>query len=383
MPYDHSDVARQIAASRAQALAAHRERGDATADAATLYQDTAHETWCARVQEVRSKRLMGVPVAATPLHEFVPGRPAGPDYTVVASDSSFVPPDKHRGSYCYLINVGRVMIRYGDEPEAELDSSATHYIDPLVEGEDWMVSGRLLQAQCALRELTELHAWADRYGADLALVDGSLMQSALILSPSLEVQRLMRPYRELLSDFQRLRIPVIGYVSKPASQSVIHAARLFGCRIASEQGVPACDSRCARPECSGLWAIDDGGLFWEMLEEGWRSPVFQLHSDFIVHESAPFWEEMGFCYLATTYEMARLEFPLWVLEDGLLDRVQSIILSQCLLGEGYPNALTLAHNFAVLRAEDRESYFFLLERAGLIAPPTEKARGKRATGGRI
>ena len=92
---------------------------------------------------------------------------------------------------------------------------------------------------------------------------------------------------------------------------------------------------------------------------------------------------MGFCYLATPYEVARLEFPLWVLEAGLLDRVQSIALSQCALGEGYPKVLTLAHNFAILRNEDRESYFFMLERAGLIQAPSEKARGKRATGGRI
>jgi hypothetical protein len=312
--------------------------------------------------------------------------PAGPDYTVVATDSSFVSPDKHRGSYCYLVNVGRVMVQYGDEPEAELDSAPTHCIDPLEEGEDWMVSGRVLQAQCAFHELDELACWSERFGADLALLDGSLMQLGLALSPSERVQKLVAEYSGRLADFESLGVPVVGYVSRPASQAVMYAARLFGCREAAESGLgpkAGCNARCRRPECSGLWTLDDGGLFWELLDVGARSPVFQTRTVFGVQSKASFWEDMGFCYLRTPYEIARLEFPLWVADAGLLDRVQAIVLCQCALGEGYPRVLTLAHNFAVLRNEDRESYFFLLERAGLIETPSEKARGKRATGGRI
>jgi hypothetical protein len=276
------------------------------------------------------------------------------------------------------------MIHYGDEPSAELDSTATHCIDPTLDGEEWSSSGPLLQAQCALRELHELHAWSARFGADLALLDGSLMQLSLALSTDPKVQKLVEEYGEVLADFARLGVPVVGYISKPASQAVMRATRLLGCRAAREaSGATPCETRCARPECSGLWTLDDGGLFWELLEEGARSPVFQNYSPFGVHGNTDFWDEIGFSYLATPYEIARLELPLWVEESGALDRVQRQILSQCALGDGYPKALTLAHNFAVLRGEDRASYFLLLERAGLLQPPSEKARGKRATGGRI
>ncbi|HYP41933.1 MAG TPA: hypothetical protein VEX13_16365, partial [Chloroflexia bacterium] len=57
-----------------------------------------------------------------------------------------------------------------------------------------------------------------------------------------------------------------------------------------------------------------------------------------------------------------------------------IMLHQCKLGQGYPNSLTLAHQFAALHNNDRESYYFLLERAGLMRKPTEKAHGKRLIG---
>ena len=84
--------------------------------------------------------------------------------------------------------------------------------------------------------------------------------------------------------------------------------------------------------------------------------------------------------MGTEYEVARLEFPMWVWEKGLLDRVMSAILHQCRLGQGYPISLTRAHQFAALHNADRESYFFLLERAGLLRKPSEKAHGKRLIG---
>ena len=44
-----------------------------------------------------------------------------------------------------------------------------------------MGSGRVLQAQCAVQESAQLCDWAVRYEADLALLDGSLMQLGLAL----------------------------------------------------------------------------------------------------------------------------------------------------------------------------------------------------------
>src|SRR5690348_7698539 len=124
MPYDHAAVARQIAASQglADGLAGLRETGAEAA--ARLYQATPHAAWCDRVTEVlhqeKTKRWIAQPI--TPLHTFAHEAPLDETYTVVATDSSYIPPDKHRGVECYLINVGRVMLHYGAEPHAELDS---------------------------------------------------------------------------------------------------------------------------------------------------------------------------------------------------------------------------------------------------------------------
>jgi hypothetical protein len=117
-----------------------------------------------------------------------------------------------------------------------------------------------------------------------------------------------------------------------------------------------------------------------MLDAGQRSTIFAPEFSHLVGQNAPDIKQMVFAYLGTQYETARLEFPAWVSEDGLLDRAVSIVLHQCLLGRGYPNCLTLAHQFAALHNVDRESYYFLLERAGLLSGTSEKARGKRMIG---
>ena len=385
MPYDHAAVAHQIAASHGLAAGLAGQRQTATLTAAELYFATPHEVWCERVDALlhqeKTKRWIAAPL--TPLHDFTPQAARDEPYTVVATDSSYIPPDKHRGIECYLINVGRVMLHYGDEPHAELDTTPLHCTEPLASGDDWMVSGRVLQAKCALREIEELREWAVRYEADLALLDGSLMQLGLALRGDEVVQGLMTTYGEILDSFRHLGIPILGYVSKPASQMVMHAARALGCRTA-QRGGATCERRCQEDACASLWTIDDAALFWQMLEPGERSPVFQAHSSYgVLQEAGHAWEDMGFCYLATDYEIARLEFPLWLAEGDTLNRVQRLLLRQCYLGAGYPKAITLADQQAVLRHQDRESYYFLLERAGLAQPLSEKARGKRGAGRKI
>jgi hypothetical protein len=241
---------------------------------------------------------------------------------------------------------------------------------------DEMMSSKLLAARCALRELQELYDWARQFQADVALVDGSLMQLVNVLSKEEQVRDVMSDYFETLAGFREIGVPVVGYISQPASQMVMRAVRMLAC----DKPVP-CEKKPTEPcGCQTLWSIDDTDLVWGLLDENERSPVFEPVYSHLVGDNAEGVKELVFAYMATQYELVRLEFPLWVAEDGLLDKVIGVILHQCKLGQGYPNALTRAHQFAVLHNADRESYYFLLERAGLLRKTTEKARGKRMIG---
>jgi len=376
MPFDTAEVARQIEQSRAAVRAEERAREDALKLALRIYREVGEVDWTERVHDSVARRWAGVPL--TPLLSIERHEPCAPDYCVVATDSSFIPPDKHRGALCHLINVGRVMIKYGDERAAEISSVPNHYTDPLREGEEIM-SSRVLGARCALREMQELYDWAREYGAEVALVDGSLMQLPLVLSSDPEVVRLTAQYLALVNSFREMGVPVVGYISQPASNMVMRAIRMLGC----ERPMP-CEARPIDPcSCEPLWSIEDSELFWELMESGERSPIFEPTFANFKGGNAEAFKGLVFSYLATQYEVVRLEYPLWVAEEGLLDRATQIILHQIWLGKGYPNSLTLAHQYAVLHNADRESYYFLLERAGMLRKVTEKARGKRAVGERI
>ena len=79
---------------------------------------------------------------------------------------------------------------------------------------------------------------------------------------------------------------------------------------------------------------------------------------------------MYFCYVHVGAEVARVEFPQWVVEDSqLLNSSLSLMLAQVQKGFGYPVALAEAHNQAVVRGGERTRFFTLLEqemiRAGL------------------
>ena len=373
MPFDAAEVARQIEDSRGAVFREEQARIDALALARRIYTATTETEWEQRVQEGLTRRWVGLPISS--LNHTSTVGPARLDYTVVATDSSFIAPDKHRGSFSHLINVGRVMIRYGDDQAAELDNTPNHYCDMLIEGEE-SSSGRLLQTKCALREMQELLDWSRRYRPHLALVDGSLMQLVLLLSKEPKVQGLLAEYFAAVAGFREIGVPVIGYISSPDSQMVMRAVRMLAC----EQPTP-CEEKPEIPcACAPLWSVNDADLYDGLLGVGERSAVFEPKFSYLSSADLRGFEEMVFAYMGSEYEVARLEFPRWVWDDGLLDRAMEIMLQQCNLGQGYPHSLTCAHQFAALHNADRESYFFLLERAGLMRRPSEKAQGKRMIG---
>src|SRR5438874_4843060 len=114
MPFDAAEVARQIEHSRHGVHKEAQVREDALALALKIYKSVGETEWEQRVQDAAARRWCGLPLS--PLQDDSVTKSARPDYCVVATDSSYIAPDKHRGASSHLVNVGRVMIRYGDSP---------------------------------------------------------------------------------------------------------------------------------------------------------------------------------------------------------------------------------------------------------------------------
>ena len=113
--------------------------------------------------------------------------PCPQTFSVLATDGSQIDVDRHQSARCFLINIGRVRLDYGPEPDAFLDS-----LPRLFAGESDMymsdglreqaVEGSLLGIKRGVEELNHLAEMADNHPPGkpaLALVDGSLIMWGL------------------------------------------------------------------------------------------------------------------------------------------------------------------------------------------------------------
>lgn len=125
-------------------------------------------------------------------------------------------------------------------------------------------------------------------------------------------------------------------------------------------------------------------LFARLLQPGERSARFRTRSKIEAYYEAHGCSQHRtcFCYVNAGSEVVRLEMPEWVATDeALLDLVHAVCLDQSEKGQGYPRALTEAHELAVVRGADRISFYETLERmlvqSRLPVVVTRKALAKR------
>jgi NurA-like 5'-3' nuclease len=107
--------------------------------------------------------------------------------------------------------------------------------------------------------------------------------------------------------------------------------------------------------------VTDRILFSRVLNPGERSSLFESSSR-ILESYAD--HNIYFFYLNIGEEIARVEIPKWVAEDGgLLNLVHTLIFDQAKKGNGYPAALIEAHEQAVVKGKDRDFFFELIREA--------------------
>jgi GNAT superfamily N-acetyltransferase len=322
--------------------------------------------------------------------------PLPPEFSVIATDGSHIDVDRHQSTRCYLINIGAVVLGYGENPEAFLDSFPTLYFgdEELViahanGGRAQPIEGPLLGIKRAVDEcyrLAELAKELPKDSQSLALVDGSLILWGLTgqTYPDFVTEALLnKGFLRHLEEIRRLnaerRLTLASYISFPRSTDVVNALRVALCPhdiIDSDKLCGECKSR----ECEAVAGVQDRELFNATLAEGKRSALFSSQSKIVKDHYGGHW--VYFFYLRTDGEIARVEVPQWVAQDkDLLDLTHGLVLDQCRRGQGYPVALSEAHEQAVVTGADRETFWQLVESLligeHLPTPTSAKSFSKR------
>ncbi|MGB3294313.1 MAG: DNA double-strand break repair nuclease NurA [Phormidesmis sp.] len=298
-------------------------------------------------------------------------------HTVISSDGSQISPSHHEIAYCYLLNISRVIIHYGQSRYPLLDSLPEVIYRPEdlyasrqwgIRTQEWMGYRRTAAEAIMLSELgQEAASTQDVDVPILAMTDGSLIYWFLEQIPAAARDQILLPVLAAWEQMRQARVPVMGYISASRSGEALNFLRLQACPYET----PDCLTHCAddrdRMPCQTFSPLRDVTLWATSLSPGERGPLWKSSADIL---SCYGDHAVYFCYVHVGAEVARVEFPQWVVEDSdLFNTALSLMLAQVQKGFGYPVALAEAHNQAVVRGGDRTRFFTLLEqqmiRAGL------------------
>ena len=329
-----------------------------------------------------------------------PPSPPPDDWSVVSVDGSHIDVDRHLPVSCYLINLGGCTLIYGSNPDARLFSQPRlainegdlYLTDPAKTADEEVVQGPLLGLVRTVKELQRLVEAVRESPPELptlALVDGSLVLWGLsgqgykpFVRKAIIHEGLLPALGELQALAQHQPVTLAAYVSLPRSTEVVNAIRCCLCPHDLSRCRDSCGNRRSiLAPCDTANDFLDRELFQGSLAEGWRSPIYLTNSS-VPRQSYGEDQQVCFYYLNVGEEIARVEVPRWVaLDETLLALGHSLILDQCRRGQGYPVAISEAHQQAVISGSDRQVFKRMmaeaLERKGLPVYTSEKERSKR------
>ena len=229
--------------------------------------------------------------------------------------------------------------------------------------EEWMGYRRGVAEAQSLADMAcrwVLPPGAHNKTANLALMDGSLINWFLEGLPVEARDQILTPILQAWKKLETTNIPYVGYLSAPRSVEAVNFLRFQACPYDFPNCVVECGNKEQKTPCQVIEPVRDATLWGILLKPGQRGALWKSSSHIL--NLYPETQKVYFCYVNVGTEIARVEFPAWIVENKpLLNQCLSIILGQVNKGYGYPVALSEAHNQAVIRGGDRRRFFAFLE----------------------
>jgi hypothetical protein len=178
----------------------------------------------------------------------------------------------------------------------------------------------------------------------LVFLDGSLVATFAEAFEAKSRRFYVECLLDLLHTSQHYEVPLVAYIDTSFAQDLSVMLRTLY-------------------ELPDSQSIHDAQLLSKYMEWGDRTPLFLCQRSGILADYEDQSNQIAFTYLKTNRDSfpARLEIPLWVYEAGLLDRVIDWVRGEVIIGGGYPYVIETADQTAVLQAEDRHTFFKILQ----------------------
>ncbi len=261
-------------------------------------------------------------------------------------------------------------------PEEIMEESKTENKDPdSYPYSDMQVTLRRYMLEIETLIMQMEHFAQERRAGDpdyspVVFFDGSLVVSFALTMPSPYRERYIAAAVSLLRTSEEQRVPLIGYIDTSYARDMITMLRRL-------------DITSPHPTLHDTKRIHDALLWKDRLQWGDRTPAMICARGDILADYGEYRESVAFCYLQTSMGQspARLEFPRWLLDEGILEPVMDVVRAEVVAGgNGYPYAIETADAVSVISMQDRAEFYAqfqdFIERQGLKFTFSRKAASK-------
>jgi hypothetical protein len=308
--------------------------------------------------------LRGVTTVAVDGSQLLPWRDASLPVAIVQAgvyENPHLPPAPYLKDVEMVVLTPEELLAADDQEEQgagdDTRASVAGQADRMVHLRRFELEAETLIAR--MRAHTERRA-SGRDSAERPIVvfcDGSLIVSfARRMSPWYR-ERYLRAERRLLDASQEYQAPLVGYIDTSLARDIVVMLRAMP------------DAQSALPPPRG---VSDALLWRGALGWGDRTPAFLAARDDLPGAAdAAKEQDVAFVYFQAALDRppARVEFPRWIVDAGLLDAVMDAVRAETIVGNGYPYPIEAADAVAVITTEDRARFYRLFqeftEREGL------------------
>ncbi|NJN24359.1 MAG: DNA double-strand break repair nuclease NurA [Acaryochloridaceae cyanobacterium RL_2_7] len=154
----------------------------------------------------------------------------------------------------------------------------------------------------------------------------------------------------LLRTSEQCRVPLVGYVDTSNARDLVSM-------VAGIAPLPESEA------IKDVQILNSNRMQW-----GDRTPLFicdragAARTQGILSQYQEQSQSVAFTYMKlNANRLVRLELPKWIHEDELLETVLNYVRSEVIIGSGYPYVIETADQVAVLRTEDRQMFYRILQ----------------------
>jgi hypothetical protein len=269
---------------------------------------------------------------------------------VGAVDGSQIYSDKNYEIPLAVIQISRIFNRHTSDRDYSQDTDAVIITpDEFEAASVYSFGSEYIDARRFSMECEGIIRLMNEHKGIFILLDGALILSHInVLNKNIR-EIYIKAITKLLETSEKTRNPVIGFIDTTMPRDITLMMHfLFGLKKSK---------------------LSDTHIFSNMLW-GERTAAFLCDRDdrrgeearSVLDNYGRSRNEIAFCYMKLGNGLpSRVEFPVWVHKDGLLDKIADIIRAQCVIRGNYPDILMRAHDAAVIRVGEHELFYGMLE----------------------